>query len=353
MPFLENIALRSFTSFGISARARYFSPFSTTEELQQLIADAGHLPASSNQLKTLILGGGSNMLLCGDFNGVVMKNEMPGITEVHEDNEYVYLKAGAGENWHQFVHYCISRNWAGAENLSLIPGNVGASPMQNIGAYGVELEDIFWGLEAWHLNDQKLVTFTKSDCGFGYRESVFKRKFKDQFVILNVTFQLRKTPRFNTRYGAIEQELERMGIKELSIKAISDAVIRIRSSKLPDPKETGNAGSFFKNPSIPALQYAALKDRFPGIVGYSNADGSVKLAAGWLIENTGPEENISWKGFRRGDAGCHARQALVLVNYGNATGKEIFDLSEEILQSVKRKFGVELEREVNVVRCEM
>lgn len=353
MPFRENISLGACTSFGIHSIARYFSAFSTVDDLQELLMSVEQLSSADSRLKTLILGGGSNLLLCGDFNGFVLKNEIAGINEVHEDNEFVYVKAGAGENWHRFVQYCISRDWAGAENLSLIPGNVGASPMQNIGAYGVELEDIFWGLEAWHIKEQKLVTFTKTDCAFGYRESVFKRKFRDQFVILNVTFQLRKKPRFNTQYGAIEQELALMGVKELSIKAIADAVIRIRSSKLPDPAVTGNAGSFFKNPSIQAEQFAALKKSYPNIVGYPNSDGTIKLAAGWLIENTGPDSTTSWKGFRRGDAGCHSRQALVLVNYGNASGQEVFHLSEEILQSVKSTFGVELEREVNVVGCEL
>ncbi|MEQ1676964.1 MAG: UDP-N-acetylmuramate dehydrogenase, partial [Chitinophagaceae bacterium] len=275
--------------------------------------------------------------------GLILKNEIRGITELHEDNEHVYVKAGAGENWHQFVLYCIQRNWAGIENLSLIPGNVGASPMQNIGAYGVEIDDVFWDLEAWHIKDKKKVIFTRSDCEFGYRESVFKKKYKDQFIILNVTYQLKKKHRFNTSYGAIEQELEKMGITELSIKAISDAVINIRTSKLPDPSETGNAGSFFKNPTVSKEKFQILNSKFQGIVGHENIDGSVKLAAGWMIEQ------CHWKGVRRGDAGCHAKQALVLVNYGHATGKEIYNLSEEILQSVKEKFGITLEREVNIL----
>ena len=205
------------------------------------------------------------------------------------------------------------------------------------------MKDVFFDLEAFHLKEKKTVTFTRNDCEFNYRESVFKNKFKDQFVILNVTFQLRKKPRFNTNYGAIEQELEKMGVKELSIKAISDAVIHIRSSKLPDPAEIGNAGSFFKNPSVSTEQFQLLKSKFENIIGHDNADGKVKLAAAWLIEQCG------WKGFRRGDAGCHKKQALVMVNYGNATGKEIYGLSEEILQSVKEKFAVLLEREVNII----
>jgi UDP-N-acetylmuramate dehydrogenase len=243
MQMQENISLKSFNTFGIEASARYFAPFKDLEVLEELITPNSGLP-------TLILGGGSNILLTNDFNGIVLKNEVKGIAELHEDRDYVYVKAGAGENWHQFVLYCIEKGWAGIENLSLIPGNVGASPMQNIGAYGVEIDDVFWSLEAYHLQDKKLVTFTPGDCEFGYRESVFKRKQKGQFVIMNVTYRLRKRPVFNTSYGAIEQELEKMGVKDLSIKAISDAVIRIRSSKLPDPKEIGNAGSFFKNPSL-------------------------------------------------------------------------------------------------------
>jgi UDP-N-acetylmuramate dehydrogenase len=239
--------------------------------------------------------------------------------------------------------HCIQHNWAGVENLSLIPGNVGASPMQNIGAYGVEIKDVFYCLEAYSYADKKVYTFTLNDCEFGYRESVFKRKYKDQFVIANVTCRLNKQPKFNISYGAIEQELEKMGAKELSIQSISQAVINIRSSKLPDPKVIGNAGSFFKNPSITKEEYELIKSNFPTVVGYSNADGSVKLAAGWLIEQCG------WKGYRKGDAGCHAKQALVLVNYGNAKGGEIYGLSEEILQSVKEKFNVILEREVNII----
>ncbi len=336
MQIQENISLKPYNSFGINAKARYFNTFKDIDELSALLTNDSKLP-------TLILGGGSNILLTKDYDGLVLKNEITGITELHEDSEYVYVKAGAGENWHQFVLYCIKRNWAGVENLSLIPGNVGASPMQNIGAYGVEIEDVFWDLEAYHKQEKKLVTFTKNDCAFGYRESVFKVKYKDQFVILNVTFRLHKKPIFHTSYGAIEQELEKMGAKELSIKNISDAVINIRSSKLPNPSEIGNAGSFFKNPSVSKEQFTLLKAKFSTIVGHENVDGTFKLAAGWLIEQCG------WKGFRRGDAGCHSKQALVLVNYGNASGNEIFELSEEILQSIKEKFSVILEKEVNII----
>jgi UDP-N-acetylmuramate dehydrogenase len=291
----------------------------------------------------LILGGGSNILLTKNFDGLVLKNEILGIEKLKEDEEHVYVKAGAGVNWHQLVVHCINNNWAGMENLSLIPGNTGASPMQNIGAYGVEIKDFFYDLEAFHLEEKKIVVFNLQDCEFGYRESVFKRKFKNQFVIISVTYRLSKQPVFNTSYGAIEQELETMGVKELSIQAISQAVINIRSSKLPDPAVIGNAGSFFKNPEIASNEFAILKDNFPTIVGYKLPNGNVKLAAGWLIEQCG------WKGYRNGDAGCHAKQALVLVNYGNATGAEIYALSTSIINSVEEKFGVGLEREVNII----
>jgi len=336
MQIQENISLKPYNTFGIDARARYFAAFKDTDELDELTTP-------DSRLTTLILGGGSNILFIKDVDGLVLKNEIKGIQVVHEDAEHIYVKTGAGENWHSFILHAIERNWAGIENLSLIPGNVGASPMQNIGAYGVELRDVFWSLEAFHLQQKKVFTFTLSDCEFGYRDSIFKRKYKNHFVVLNVTFCFRKHPVFHTSYGAITQELERMGVKELSIKSISQAVINIRSSKLPDPKMIGNAGSFFKNPTVSKERFHLLQSKFEGVTGHENTDGTVKLAAGWLIEQCG------WKGYRKGDAGCHANQALVLVNYGNAQGKEIYDLSEEILKSVMRKFRVSLEREVNLV----
>ncbi|MFI5130324.1 MAG: UDP-N-acetylmuramate dehydrogenase [Chitinophagales bacterium] len=344
----ENISLRPYNSFGIDAKARWFASFSDVEQLATL------LPPPSGH-RTFILGGGSNILLTRDFDGIVLKNEIKGITEVHEDEEHVYIKVGAGENWHEFVLHCLHRNWAGVENLALIPGNVGASPMQNIGAYGVELAEVFWNLEAFHIKDKKAVTFTLSDCDFGYRDSVFKNKYRDQFAILNVTFRLRKKPIYHTSYGAIQQELEKMEVRELSIHAIAKAVISIRSSKLPDPKVVGNAGSFFKNPEVTQSKFELLKAQFPDIVAYSLVNGNYKIAAGWMIEHTGPraerrgQPSLSWKGFREGDAGVHPKQALVLVNYGNATGKSIYDLSERIMKSVEEKFDVILEREVNVI----
>ncbi len=338
----ENISLKPYNSFGIEARAAFFSPFDTTEALKELLA---FRPAGNGMrtLPHLVLGGGSNVLFTGNFNGIVLKNEIQGIELVEEDEHHVYVKAGAGVVWHQLVLHCISNGWAGLENLSLIPGNVGASPMQNIGAYGVEIKDVFHQLEALHIETGLLQVFNLEQCAFGYRESVFKRRYKNQFVITSVTYRLNKQPRFNTSYGAIEQELEKMQVKDLSIRAISDAVIHIRSSKLPDPAVTGNAGSFFKNPEIGIEQFQRLRETFPGVIGYVLPGNKVKLAAGWLIEQCG------WKGYREGDAGCHSKQALVLVNYGNASGKEIYALSTRIIESVQQKFEVALEREVNII----
>lgn len=331
MHISENVSLKPYNTFGINAIARRMGTFTNVEDLSVLASP-----------DTLILGCGSNILFTGDIDGLVLRNAIRGIDVVREDAEHVYVRAGAGESWHGFVQHALDMGWAGIENLSLIPGSVGAAPMQNIGAYGVEIKDVFQELSAYHLGEKKVYTFSLNDCEFGYRESVFKHRHKGQFVILYVTFRLNKKPHFHTEYGDIRAELERMQVRELSIRAISQAVIHIRQSKLPDPAQIGNAGSFFKNPTVTEEKLEELKISYPGIVGYPRPVG-IKLAAGWLIEQCG------WKGFRRGDAGCHARQALVLVNYGHASGREIYDLSEEILQSVQAKFGVKLEREVNIL----
>lgn len=336
MRIQADISLKPYNTFGIGAYAKYFASFASTDELKTLLS--GKNRSDSNPL---ILGGGSNILFTKDQE-CVLKNEIKGIEKTDEDAEYIYVKAGAGENWHQFVMHCIENNWAGIENLSLIPGNAGAAPMQNIGAYGVEIKDIFYSLEAFHLREKTSVTLFHEDCAFGYRESVFKNKYKGQFAILSVTLRLNKMPHYNTSYGAIEKELETMGVKELSIKAVSQAVINIRSSKLPDPGKIGNAGSFFKNPEVPFDKYERLKKDFPGLIAYPVKE-RYKLAAGWMIEQCG------WKGYREGEVGVHARQALVLVNYGNARGEDVYELSEKIQRSVFDKFGVILEREVNIV----
>ncbi len=339
MHFETGVDLLPFNTFHISAQARYFQRFDTVESLRASLQAARQKQIS----RILVLGGGSNMLLTRDVDGLVLKNELSGIEKIGEDENHVYVRAGAGVNWHQLVMYCVQNNFAGMENLALIPGSVGASPMQNIGAYGVEIKDVFQELEALHIEDGHLHRFSREDCAFGYRESVFKRHYRGQYIITSVTYRLNQKPAFHTDYGAIRQELERMGVEELSIQAIAQAVINIRSSKLPDPAEVGNAGSFFKNPVVPNAQYEKIKETFPGVVAFPAGTEQTKLAAGWLIEQCG------WKGFRRGDAGCYPKQALVLVNWGKAAGNEVFQLSEEIIASVEQKFGVTLEREVNII----
>ncbi|HUR10760.1 MAG TPA: UDP-N-acetylmuramate dehydrogenase [Flavitalea sp.] len=332
----ENISLRPYNTFRMDVHAGYFITCYNMEEIRMAV--------NANKDKSItVFGGGSNILLTKNIEGVVIKNEIRGINQIREEGHQVFVEAGAGENWHRFVLYCLDHNLGGVENLALIPGSVGASPMQNIGAYGVELSEVFHELLAYDTKEAKFKTFNREECLFGYRESIFKTKHKGRFIICKVVFRLTRKPIFNISYGAIRQELNAAEVKEVNIRSIAEAVIRIRRAKLPDPELIGNAGSFFKNPTVSASQFALLKEKFPLIVGFPNESGDVKLAAGWMIESCG------WKGFRRGDAGCHAQQALVLVNYGNATGKEIFDLSEEILTSVKEKFGVELEREVNVL----
>ncbi len=338
MEFKENYSLKNLNTFGINAYCRYFSEFDNTENLKNALE---HQLSKNN--KKLILGGGSNILFTKDFDGVVLKNNISGIEKIKEDENHVYIKAGAGVNWHSFVQYCIENNLAGVENLSLIPGNVGASPMQNIGAYGVEVKDVIESVHGIFTEDLKEFSLSNIDCNFAYRESIFKHELKNKAIITHVIYRLNKTPKFNTSYGAIEQELDKMGIKDLSIKAISDAVCNIRKSKLPNPSEIGNAGSFFKNPTVDKTTFEKLKNNFVDIPNYPQADGNIKLAAGWLIEQCG------WKGFRNDDYGVHKLQALVLVNYGNAKGGDIYRLSEDILKSVIEKFGVTLEREVNII----
>lgn len=334
----SNISLKPYNTFGIEAFAKYFTSIDTIKNIKELLQSTEY---KNNE--RLILGGGSNMLLTKNVDGIVVKNNLKGITVVNETAEHVFVRCAGGEVWHEFVMWCINQNYGGLENLSLIPGCTGASPMQNIGAYGVEIKDTFYELEAVHAITGEEKTFSKSDCEFGYRESVFKHQFKNQFIITAVTFQLSKKPSFHIEYGAIKQELDAMNISELNIKAISQAVINIRSSKLPNPKEIGNAGSFFKNPEVSSNVYERLKNEFQNLVAYPLENGNYKLAAGWLIEQSG------LKGYRVGDAGVHKLQALVLVNYGGATGNEIYDLSTHVLKTVHDKFGVELEREVNII----
>ena len=338
MQIKENISLKPYNTFGIDVNAKYFTSFNSPDELQEIL----NVPFVRS-LDKLILGGGSNVLFTSSIESLVLKNDIKGIDVISSDEHHVFVKVGAGVNWHQFVLYCLEHNFAGVENLALIPGNAGASPMQNIGAYGVEIKDVFHSLEAVNIEDKNQVTFYNSDCEFSYRESVFKNKFKNQFIITSVTYRLNKIPNYNISYGSIEQELEKMKVETLSIQSIAEAVMAIRKSKLPDPNIIGNAGSFFKNPEISTSHFENLKSYFPDMVGHPNSNGCVKVAAGWLIEQAG------WKGYREGDAGCHEKQALVLVNYGKAKGMDIFALSEKIIESVHKKFDIFLHREVNIL----
>ena len=338
MQIQRNADLQPYNTFGIKAHAALLGRFSSTAQLRELLA----MPDLEGMPK-LFLGGGSNLLFTQDFEGAVFLNEIPGIAVVKEDADHVWVRAGAGVVWHNFVLHCVANGWGGVENLSLIPGKVGAAPMQNIGAYGVEIKDSFDSLEAYRLSDGEVVSFDREACAFGYRESFFKRKGKDQYVILNVTFRLTKEHVLNTSYGNIAQELERMGISKPTILDVSNAVIAIRQSKLPDPAVLGNAGSFFKNPVVPSALAERIKQTHPDLATYPAGEGQVKLAAGWLIEKAG------WKGRKLGTHGVHDRQALVLVNYGGATGKEIYELSTAVLSAVRQQFGVELEREVNIL----
>ena len=329
------VQLRAYNTFGISALAKEFAVFDNAALLAEILANY--------KGKMMVLGGGSNVLFTKDYAGLILKNEIKNIALVNETEAYIYLRAGAGVSWHSFVMYCVQNNYGGCENLALIPGTVGACPIQNIGAYGVEVKDIIQQVEAYHIADKKVVTFTHADCEFGYRESIFKNKHANEFIILTVTFRLLKSPVFNISYGAIATELAKMEVTNLSVKAIADAVMAIRRSKLPDPALIGNAGSFFKNPTVPTEVFDELTKNHPGIVGYPILNGQVKLAAGWLIEQCG------WKGYRLNDAGCHSLQALVLVNYGNAKGTDILSLSKQIGESVKIKFGVTILPEINIL----
>lgn len=332
----RNVNLAPFTTFAVEAKTAYFASFTTIEELKKLLSEV-------KDRKLLILGGGSNILFRNNFDGVTLHNKIQGISTVKEDENYIVLKVGAGEVWHDFVLYTLSKGWGGVENLSLIPGSVGASPMQNIGAYGVEIKDVFESLEAVEISSGELRTFSHEECQFGYRESVFKKSLKDKYVITSVSYRLSKHPVLNTSYGAIENELKSMGILHPTIQDVSKAVIAIRQSKLPDPKEIGNAGSFFKNPIISLSHFEKLKKDYPEIPSYKVSEVEVKVPAGWLIDKAG------WKGKTIQNYGVHKKQALVLVNYGKASGEDIYELSEKIIKDIQLRYGILLEREVNII----
>ncbi len=337
MQIKNDFSLKGFNTFGIDVRAKEFVVVKAHQDLFDLI-----LKRDLTKEKFLMLGGGSNILFTKDFDGLLIKNEITGIHVVHEDDQHICLRVGAGMIWHELVLYCIDRGWGGLENLSLIPGTVGASPIQNIGAYGVEVKDLIDEVEGIDLIHKNTRMIKSQECEFGYRSSVFKTSLKNSFLITAVVFRLNKKHQLHVEYGAIRDELTRMKVDHPSIKDVSNAVINIRQSKLPDPNIIGNAGSFFKNPVVSQEKLDILKVAYPSIVSYPFKN-DFKLAAGWLIEQAG------WKGHREGNVGCHEKQALVLVNHGNASGTEILQLAQKIQQSVYTKFGVELEIEVNII----
>ena len=338
MKIIENYPLLNLNTFGLNIKAKYFTSINTVNELIEI-----KKTNEFNDLELLVLGGGSNILFTKDFDGLVILNNIKGKEIIVQNHHSVFLKIGAGENWHELVMYCVDKGWGGIENLSLIPGNTGTAPMQNIGAYGVEIKETFVELEALEILSGKIVKFNNSDCEFGYRESVFKNKMKNQYIILNITLELKKNPVFNVNYGDVKTILENQNIKNPSIKDVSNAIISIRRSKLPDPKKIGNSGSFFKNPIVSLKKLKLIKNKYPKIISYKINENEFKIAAGWMIEIAG------WKGKRFNNFGVHEKQALVLVNYGLANGMEIFNLSEKIILDIKDKFGITLEREVNII----
>lgn len=337
MEIQQNFSLKNYNTFGIEAKARQFVAVHSVAELKTVLKE------HQNE-KKFILGGGSNMLLTKDIDALVIHIDLKGKKIIQEDEDFVWIEGQAGENWHEFVLWNIDQNFGGLENMSLIPGNVGTTPVQNIGAYGAEIKDTFVSCEAIHIATQEMKTFSNSECNFGYRESIFKHEVKDQYIITSVVFKLTKrNHKINTSYGDILGELTKKGIENPGLKEVSNAVIAIRQSKLPDPKELGNSGSFFKNPIVLKVDFEKIHQKFPEMKFYDVSATEVKVPAGWLIEQAG------FKGKRFGDAGVHKNQALVLVNYGNATGQEILEVSKKVQQTVFETFGIQIEAEVNII----
>lgn len=335
---LENISLKNFNTFGVEAKARYFAAISCYDELRSLIQE--RKPAEK---KLLIMGGGSNLLFTGDFNGWILRNEIKGIEIIEDTDKHVLVKVGGGENWSDFVDSTVDNGWQGLENLSLIPGTAGAAPVQNIGAYGVEQKDVFVSLEACNLITGKICTYTRPECNFGYRSSLFKTTEKGKWFVLNIIYRLQKKPELNLDYAPLRKAFEGKPAEQITIKAVCDAVKNIRRSKLPDPQTLGNAGSFFKNPVVRQEEFSRLQRQFPKIPFYQLENGNVKIPAGWLIEQCG------WKGKRVGNTGVHHQQALVIVNFGEATGQEILQLANAIQYDVSQQFGIVLEPEVLIL----
>lgn len=334
----RNRSLKEFNTFGIDVKAKQLITITSAEELK----DVFKLPEAQNN-KWLVVGGGSNILFTHDFEGVVILNRIKGIKIIQEDDHNVWIQSGSGEVWHDLVMWCVERDYGGIENLSLIPGCAGAGPIQNIGAYGVEIKDVLEHVELWMIHEGKVQTLSNEECRFGYRDSIFKNELKEKGIIVSMVLKLSKNPVVNTTYGSISGELEKAGIKNPGIKEVSDAVIKIRKSKLPDPSTLGNAGSFFKNPEIEKELYDKLRQENEMIPGFEQTSGKIKVPAGWLIEQCG------LKGIRMGNTGTHKDQALVIVNYGNASGKEILEFADFIIEKVKTRFGISLEKEVNII----
>lgn len=335
--FFENYSLKGYNTFGVEAKTRFFFEFTELDDLTKFL-DAN---SSWQEEEIFLLGGGSNLLFVNDFEGLIIHPNVPGVQVIREDRNQVWLEVGAGENWDGFVDYCVKSEYYGLENLSLIPGSVGAAPVQNIGAYGVEVKDFVDTVNGFDLQTMTAYSVPAEQCRFDYRNSTFKTDLKNRFIVTSVIFRLEKFPDFRLDYGTLKAEVEKRG--SLSPQNVREAVITIRQSKLPDPAQLGNAGSFFKNPVVDEKFAGSLKSDFPEMPFYPVGDGQIKLAAGWLIDQCG------WKAYREGDAGVHKHQALVLVNYGNATGKELYKLSQKIQTSVKEKFEVELEPEANIL----
>lgn len=337
MEILTDYSLKTYNTFGIEAKAKHFVAVHSLAELQTVLTE-------NPTAKKFILGGGSNMLLTQNIDALVIHVDLKGKEIIDENDDFAWVESQAGENWHEFVLWTIDQNLGGLENLSLIPGNVGTTPIQNIGAYGAEIKDTFVLCEALHIESQELVIFKKDECKFGYRESIFKNEVKDEFIITSVVFKLTKrNHQLNTSYGAIETELANQNISNPTLKDVSNAVIAIRKSKLPDPKELGNSGSFFKNPVILKTDFEKIQQQFPDIPHYVVSETEIKVPAGWLIEQAG------FKGKRFGDAGIHKNQALVLVNYGNATGQEILAVAHDIQATILKTYGIAIQAEVNII----
>ncbi|MBA1194696.1 MAG: murB [Pseudomonas sp.] len=333
----EHASLKPYNTFGIDVQASVLAEARSDDEVRAALDEA-----ERRQLPLMVIGGGSNLLLTANVHALVLRMLSQGRRVVAETDEQVIVEAEAGEPWHPFVQWTLAQGFSGLENLSLIPGTVGAAPMQNVGAYGVEIKDVFAGLTALDRHDGQVREFSAQDCGFGYRDSVFKRE-PGRWIILRVRFALDRQLRAQLEYGPVRQRLLEQGIEQATAQHISEAICGIRREKLPDPAVLGNAGSFFKNPVVPAQVAERIRRDHPGVVAYPQADGQVKLAAGWLIEQAG------WKGHRQGDAGVHGLQALVLVNHGQATGAQLHALARSIQQDIQARFGVALEMEPNVV----